>query len=259
MGKFDGLLICSDWDGTLFTDGEVPKDSVEAIKYFQSEGGLFTVCSGRQPSFLKERAHFVRPNTYALCYNGALICDLESGEVIKDGHVGTEAFDAADMLLDCGANIKTVNVAYAGENDFRRFTPNEFRANKAELSKYPAYKITLGGAAEADGMRMVEAINSAGLREHTGVRSFVSYIEIIHNDNMKGVAATLLKERVGARVLVGMGDYENDFDLLEKADISYAVGNAIDELKAVADRVTVSVSECAVAHIIAELEAEFAR
>ena len=38
MGKFDGILICSDWDGTLFTGECVPEDSVRAIKYFQDNG-----------------------------------------------------------------------------------------------------------------------------------------------------------------------------------------------------------------------------
>ncbi|MBQ2716718.1 MAG: HAD hydrolase family protein, partial [Clostridia bacterium] len=38
------------------------------------------------------------------------------------------------------------------------------------------------------------------------------------------------------------------------ADIGYAVGNATDSLKAVADRVTVNVREHAIAKIIEELE-----
>ena len=44
---------------------------------------------------------------------------------------------------------------------------------------------------------------------------------------------------------------------IEKADIGYAVGNAIDALKAKADRVTARVDECAIARIIDELEREF--
>lgn len=254
MGKFDGVLICSDWDGTLFCGGEVPKGSVQAIRYFQSEGGVFTICSGRQPSFLREYGHFVTPNTYALCYNGALICDLESGEIIKDGRVGTEAFDAADMLLDCGADIKVVNIACVGENEFRRFAPEEFRARKSELSGLAVYKITVGAVDESDGLMMVEAMKNAGFTHHSGVRSFKSYIEILHNDNLKGTAAKFLKEKIGAKLLVGMGDYENDFDLIEKADVGYAVGNAIDELKKIADKVTVRCDECAVAKVIEDIE-----
>ena len=96
MGKFDGILICSDWDGTLFTNGIIPERSAEAIRYFQSEGGLFTVCSGRNPEFLVEHVHLLMPNTYALCYNGALICNVETGEVLRCNFVTNEAFDAID-------------------------------------------------------------------------------------------------------------------------------------------------------------------
>ena len=47
-----------------------------------------------------------------------------------------------------------------------------------------------------------------------------------------------------------------DADLIQAADIGYAVDNAPDWLKAVADRVTVDCSEGAIAAIIEELERE---
>lgn len=47
-GKFFGYLICTDCDGTLTYDiGKVSEKNVRAIKYFQSEGGLFTLATGR--------------------------------------------------------------------------------------------------------------------------------------------------------------------------------------------------------------------
>ena len=45
-GKFFGYLICTDCDGTLTYDiGKVSEKNVRAIKYFQSEGGLFTLAT----------------------------------------------------------------------------------------------------------------------------------------------------------------------------------------------------------------------
>ena len=58
---------------------------------------------------------------------------------------------------------------------------------------------------------------------------------------------------MGAHTLVCVGDYENDVTLLQAADISYAVGNAMPKLKQIADRVTVTNKEDAIAAIIAEL------
>ena len=42
MGKFDGILLCTDLDDTLLTDDKrVSEENKRAIEYFQSEGGLF--------------------------------------------------------------------------------------------------------------------------------------------------------------------------------------------------------------------------
>ena len=56
------------------------------------------------------------------------------------------------------------------------------------------------------------------------------------------------------RLTVAAGNYENDIDLLQAADIGYAVGDSIPSVKAVADRITVNCADHAIAAIIAELE-----
>lgn len=62
MGKFEKVLIASDFDGTLKNDDGIITDDVRsAIAYFISEGGYFTVCTGRtyqgfhlyDPSYIK--------------------------------------------------------------------------------------------------------------------------------------------------------------------------------------------------------------
>ena len=48
MGKFDGKLLVSDMDATLLDrEHRISKANREAIEYFISEGGCFTVASGR--------------------------------------------------------------------------------------------------------------------------------------------------------------------------------------------------------------------
>ena len=43
MGKFDGILICTDLDGTLYkNDKTISEENKEAIEYFKREGGYFT-------------------------------------------------------------------------------------------------------------------------------------------------------------------------------------------------------------------------
>ena len=43
MGKFDGMLICTDLDGTLLEKNKsISEENHNAIEYFKSEGGIFT-------------------------------------------------------------------------------------------------------------------------------------------------------------------------------------------------------------------------
>ena len=62
MGKFDGVLLLSDFDNTLvytedalLSGGRLPplnSANREAIHYFMAEGGIFSVATGRAlPSF----------------------------------------------------------------------------------------------------------------------------------------------------------------------------------------------------------------
>lgn len=47
MGRFDGYIIGSDFDGTLCIGGKVSERNLEAIRYFRGEGGHFGVVTGR--------------------------------------------------------------------------------------------------------------------------------------------------------------------------------------------------------------------
>ena len=48
MGKFDGVLLVSDFDDTLYgANRRIPPRNLEALHYFVSQGGRFTVATGR--------------------------------------------------------------------------------------------------------------------------------------------------------------------------------------------------------------------
>lgn len=254
MGIFDGILIASDWDGTLFCDGTVPERTQEAINYFMSEGGRFSVTSGRPPLYLAERSELLRPNTYCICYGGSLICDVESGEVLRRGELGEGAYVLIDRMLRSDVEIVKINVFY--DEGIKHYTPEEYYnvcVKEGDLLK--SYKVTFNCSTPDEGKRLKELCDSFGSSEYTFARSFAPYLEIMRTEYTKGVSATFLKEKLGARVLVGMGDYENDVPLFEKCDISFAVANAVEPLKNIATYVTrATVGESAAAEIIETLE-----
>jgi hydroxymethylpyrimidine pyrophosphatase-like HAD family hydrolase len=87
-------------------------------------------------------------------------------------------------------------------------------------------------------------------------RSSLKGVEIQSRGINKASAALKIKELTGSRLLVCVGDFENDISMVKAADIGYAVENACEPLKAVADRMTVHCKDGALAAIIAEHEAE---
>ena len=57
MGIFDGVLLVSDFDDTLVNrKKQLPERTKQALEWFVSQGGLFTLASGRglEPSLRKK-------------------------------------------------------------------------------------------------------------------------------------------------------------------------------------------------------------
>ena len=76
MKKFEGILICTDLDGTLLRDDKsISAKTLEKIEYFKSEGGYFTFITGRMPFFVKNIYDLINPNAPFGCINGGGIYD----------------------------------------------------------------------------------------------------------------------------------------------------------------------------------------
>ncbi len=76
------------------------------------------------------------------------------------------------------------------------------------------------------------------------------WLEIMPQASTKANAAVTLKKRLGCDELVVFGDNKNDIELFKAADRSYAVANAVPELKAIAADVIESNNNDGVARFI---------
>ena len=98
MKKFDGILFCTDVDGTLLrSDGTLSEENIKAIEYFKSEGGIFTFITGRMPFFAGRIYNAIKPNAPFGCVNGGAIYDH-----IKQEYVWTYPMqDGVTELIEC--------------------------------------------------------------------------------------------------------------------------------------------------------------
>ena len=83
MKSYEGILLCSDFDDTIAVGGKVSRENIDAVNYFKSRGGMFTIISGRNSDSFSELRKEMEFNAPFGGLNGSLITDLKTGEVLK--------------------------------------------------------------------------------------------------------------------------------------------------------------------------------
>ncbi|MBQ7986561.1 MAG: HAD hydrolase family protein, partial [Clostridia bacterium] len=92
MGKFDGILLCTDLDGTLLTsESIVSEENIRAINYFKEQGGKFTFVTGRVPKGAGLMRKWVEPNAPIVVFNGAGVYDFEKEELLWGTYLGEDS------------------------------------------------------------------------------------------------------------------------------------------------------------------------
>lgn len=252
MGKYDGYLLMSDFDSTLAWKGTISRENCEAIRYFQSEGGLFSVASGRYRKWLLDWQDFILPNTWCAMTNGAVICDRKGENVLLQQPMDAGYLHLAHRIwAECPHMKRVTFVSFDGPQVVPRGEP------LPEPSNEPVgYKMVFQ-VPDEDSDAYLQTVRELAGPQYLVMRSWINGIEVQKQGTGKGEAVGHLRRLLGDRIhtVVAAGDYENDVDMIRAADVGYAVGNAIESLKAIADRITVPASEHAIARIIEEIGA----
>ena len=260
--KFKGYLLCSDCDGTLTYGEEVlSEENVKAIKYFQKEGGIFTLATGRFPEYADKFKDRFKVNAPIVALNGTVLYDKDNEQIIEKWPMAKE---------DCYKLVKYVNYNWTKVweywinytvHDSKEFKPLESAPGDGSLEKLfdsigdEVFKILFIQDEE------VTVAMQKDLKEKFGNKfrfdtSWPNGLEIQRVDSGKGIAVEYLKKHFNQHIhtTIGVGDQENDISLLQNCDIGYAVGNAKENVKKLADRVTVPNTENAIKAIIEDLD-----
>ena len=248
MGIFDGVLLCSDWDGSL-TAPEAPREEIvcrenrAAIAYFQENGGLFTVASGRYPDYILSFSDQIVPNTAFISLTGAKIVDVQSGSALRESKTDGDVYLLIDEILS-GFPYEATFLHYpVNDPHAKYYSREEYAAARKTLEDLPAYKVLLVTDTPEHGV----ALRDLGRKvargsDYDAARSWPIGLEFIRREGNKGNAVLWLKRKTEADLLVTVGDFENDIPMLKSADLSFAVANAEEEVKRAATRVTTRTS-----------------
>ena len=81
MCIFDGVLICTDLDGTLLNRNRtISEENLRAIEHFKANGGIFTFITGRMPFYAAHFCDMIKTNAPFGCVNGAGVYDQTKQE-----------------------------------------------------------------------------------------------------------------------------------------------------------------------------------
>jgi Cof subfamily protein (haloacid dehalogenase superfamily) len=196
-----------------------------------------------------------------VCYQGAVVADPVSGEWLRHIPIPRDlALEAIDAVVGAGFHINCYvdDLLYVGEvtpearayADFQGLEIHAVGPLREWLEADPTKLVSVGDPAALDALEAVLKPRFAG-------RLFVSkslphFLEFAHPDVSKGSGLQFVAERLGftASETVGVGDGENDRELLDWAGYGVAVANAHDEILARADLVVADVEHEGVADLL---------
>jgi len=137
------------------------------------------------------------------------------------------------------AYSKLVNIPYVVEPNFEL------------LIDKPNHKMLIIDEPEVLDHHLVVLQNLLGNQLHI-TKSKAHYLEFMHKEGTKGHALQFMAEHIGCTMeeTIAIGDAWNDREMIQAAGLGIAMGNAVPQLKELADYITLSNNEDGVAHVI---------
>lgn len=254
MKTFQDVLLTVDFDRTLTApDSTIPQRNLDAIQYFMENGGSFTVNTGRSTATFWQHLDTIPHNAPLLLYNGSAA--YEKGLLTQCVPIDLDPWETMDTMArlfpDMNLEIQGAGVHYLinatpemealYQNLQWRYTkvPNGTDVGtflKFSLFGQPRQPMmsTYFDATQEDLGRFAQAEQI--IRDLYGdkVEVFRAAPRII-DVHAKGVsklsAARKLQKTLGKKLLVCVGDAENDITMLDGADYAFCPADGV-----VADR-----------------------
>ncbi len=271
----DVRIVALDLDGTLLDSGKrIAKADSDALAEIAAKGVLVVPTTGRFFGMMPEPVRALPFVRYAITVNGAQVYDRETDtalvreEIPIDTAIGImEILDRYDVIYDCyrenwgwmTAAFKKTAAEYATNEHYLR-TIYDFRKDVPELKAHLAaakgpsaaqvQKVMLFARNDrpADILKDVVAEVNAKYPEIKATASTWNNVELNISSATKGNALRRFAESFGHTLAncMAFGDGMNDLSMIEAAGTGVAMANAVPEVKAAADYITLSNDECGV-------------
>ena len=254
MGRFDGVLLASDFDKTLIYTEEalirgepvppLPERNRQALEHFMAEGGRFAVSTGRALAAFVKYADQVPMNAPGVVCNGAAIYDFAKGEYLVTALLDERARERGQQVLE--AFPQAAVEAYHIDNVIHAVHPNEITRHHEHLTKVGVTEapslldvpLPLGKLLfEADHETLLKIRDFLTDRGWGGdyelIFSGQSLLEMTAKGANKGGMVRRLAELLGIprEHVYCVGDEANDLPMLQWAAEGFAPANCIPAVR----------------------------
>ncbi len=247
-------ILFFDIDGTLLKFGcpDVSQPVIEALNQAHDNGISLFICTGRANFIIPEFKEIPFDGTISfngsLCYTDTEILHsnpMEHEEMLmlieNAGSLGKSVCAASNRCLR--TNFYEGNLAdYMNISQQPLIIPEDF----SEFLKTDIYQMMIGTTADQD-----EALMK-GISRFQLVRWWKNACDIIPIDSGKDIGIKKILDSYGYKKEEAMafGDGGNDIPMLQTVGIGVAMGNAMEEVKHIADYVTSGVEEDGIVHAL---------
>lgn len=277
-------IIATDMDGTLLNNkGLISDVNVRAIQKAKEAGIEVIIATGRSVEFARFPVESSGLNLSLIVMNGALIIDqdgqIESSialdkSVIRDVVKVLNKFDVyyefytnqGHIAVDMKKGEEILQKIFIEKHQFEtiaeslKYVQNRFKNGQIKFSNYSediftndnmqVYKLIVFSFEKDKLVKVQQELDS--LPDIVVSSSGYGNLEINHKEAQKGLALERYarKRKIATEEIMAIGDSYNDVSMLKVAGFSVAMDNADDEIKKLADFVTLTNDHHGFAHAV---------
>lgn len=272
-------IIACDLDGTLIGwNHKINERDLEALRQARAAGIHVAICTGRNSRECAGITGVLEPDGLGVFVNGAMICGMADGRAV---HSTTLPDGLANETVDFFGSRGHAVMGLVDEPATRmpeyflteHAPPHQATVDWLAYNRVHARTVTeIPEAFRARVVRLGVVVNvsqaaelHAVLHRRFGSRLATHSIYSPHYDCQiieafdpgvnKWSGLLLLAERMGVSPehILAVGDDVNDLAMLRGAKLSFAMGDAAEEVKKAAKRICAAHAECGVAEVVGML------
>lgn len=259
-------LIALDMDGTLLTsEKKISEKTKSALKEAERKGVKVVLASGRPLSGITrylEELDLFKGDDYVLSFNGGMVINSKTEEIVtssllkgsdlkyifkiaQDLDINIHAFSVKEGLITPKMSQYTkhecdINGINATIKDFNEITDDEDITKVMMID--PQEKLD----------EAIRKLPKDLYDRYSVFKSTPFFLEFTNKEVDKGKGLKKLGEYLGIKQeeIIACGDAENDLSMVKYAGLGVAMENASDDVRKVADYITLSNDEDGIAHVV---------